>query len=116
MNWETTRLPSFSGGTIIRHIGINKETFYCRVLTGSWDDATPVCDELGPYYTYEEAMIALVDYGSRLLERDRAVIEERRRFIREDAKRLAEAIEKISALLENGIPIAEAKKMLLSKD
>jgi hypothetical protein len=80
MMWDSVKLPSFSGGTIVRHSG-STEKFYCRVLAGSWDGSTPECIQLGPYDMYEKAQLALIEYGSRLLERDKFVLEERKKFV-----------------------------------
>ena len=80
MMWDTFSLPKFSGGTIVRHSG-STETFFCRVLTGYWDGSSPRCEELGPYDTYEKAQLALIEYGNRLLEKDKFVLEERKKFV-----------------------------------
>jgi hypothetical protein len=80
MMWDTFRLPQFSGGTIVRHSG-STEKFFCRVLTGSWNGSFPECEEMGPYDTYEKAQLALIEYGSRLVERDKFVLEERKKFV-----------------------------------
>jgi GTP cyclohydrolase III len=83
MKWGTTRFPTFSGGTIITHLNVidSTETFSCRVLAGSWDDQYAEFKKLGPYDTYEKALIALVEYGSELLENDRYALDKRREFI-----------------------------------
>jgi len=81
MMWEATELPTYSGGTIITHLSDSTETFYCRVLTGDWDHTFPESKELGPYDTYEKALIALTEYGSELLESDMYALEEIKKFI-----------------------------------
>jgi len=78
--WDNAKFPSFSGGTIVRHSG-STEKFYCRVLAGSWDGSSPECIEFGPYDMYEKAQLALIEYGSKLLESDKFALEERKKFV-----------------------------------
>jgi len=81
MNWEAIELPTYSGGTIITHLSDSTETFSCRVLAGSWDGPYAEFKELGPYDTYEKALIALIEYGSELLEDDEYALRKRKEFI-----------------------------------
>jgi len=52
-----------------------------RALAGSWDGSSPECIEFGPYDMYEKAQLALIEYGSKLLERDKFALEERKKFV-----------------------------------
>jgi len=89
------RLPNISVGTIkcYRHSTlsseeplhyISKKEFYCRVLTGTWDDIDqPNFKELGPYDTFGEALVTLIEYGNGFLKSCKSTLEELREFIKE---------------------------------
>jgi len=79
------RMPDISCGRIVCELSSKKETFYCHVLTGSWDYrfTSPELKELGPYDTYGEALIALVEYGNELLRWDKYYLKELKELIDE---------------------------------